>query len=166
MDLLSAFADIHLEAEESRRSEEVKPSLHPAPVSYRVLAGLVDWAVVFFASSVFILGFLAFVPGLPPFRPSIVYGLAVTGALWLIYHYLFLVYSSCTPGMQLARLQICTFANMPAPLSLRRWRILASALSALAAGLGFIWSLVDDDTLGWHDRITQTYVKHTDQASR
>ena len=24
-------------------------------------------------------------------------------------------------------------------------------------GLGFLWSLFDEDRLGWHDRITRTY---------
>lgn len=159
MDLLPAFADIRLESEEGKRTGEVELPFQPAPLAYRVFAAWVDLVVVLMASLLFVFGFLLFVPGLPPARLSIVYGLMVTGALWLIYQYLFLVYSSATPGMQLARLEICTFANMPLPVSLRRWRVLASALSALAAGLGFAWALVDDNTLGWHDRITQTYLK-------
>jgi hypothetical protein len=26
-------------------------------------------------------------------------------------------------------------------------------------GLGFAWSLFDDDHLSWHDRISQTYLR-------
>jgi hypothetical protein len=31
----------------------------------------------------------------------------------------------------------------------------------LSLGLGFFWALVDEHTLGWHDRISQTYLKGT-----
>ena len=42
--------------------------------------------------------------------------------------------------------------------STRRWRALAMALSAVSLGLGFLWCLLDEDTLCWHDRITRTYL--------
>ena len=34
---------------------------------------------------------------------------------------------------------------------------LALALSSVSLGLGFVWAIVDEDTLCWHDRITRTY---------
>jgi len=40
---------------------------------------------------------------------------------------------------------------------MRRGRILASYFSVAAAGLGFLWMLLDVDHLGWHDRISRTY---------
>lgn len=159
MDLLPAFADIQLEAEENRRSNQVDVPLQPASVAYRLFAGLVDLAFVLMASALFAAGFVIFVGRMPQSRSSLLCGLVVSGGLWLIYQYLFLVYSSATPGMQLAQLEVCTFQGLPAPVRLRRWRALASFLSALAAGLGFAWALVDEDTLGWHDRITQTHVR-------
>src|SRR5215470_16464873 len=97
---------------------------------------------------------------LPPQpRLTLLYGIIVCGSLWLIYQYLFLVYSSGTPGMHLAQLELCTFKGDSVSLPLRRWRALASMLSAFALGLGFAWSFVDEDTLGWHDRMTQTHVR-------
>jgi hypothetical protein len=42
---------------------------------------------------------------------------------------------------------------------MRRWRAVASMLSGCSIGLGFAWALVDEDTLGWHDRITQTHLR-------
>ncbi|OLE13239.1 MAG: hypothetical protein AUG89_05675 [Acidobacteria bacterium 13_1_20CM_4_56_7] len=41
--------------------------------------------------------------------------------------------------------------------SLRRWRILASYLSALSLALGYAWAFLDEDSLCWHDRITRTH---------
>ncbi|NNJ64167.1 MAG: RDD family protein [Xanthomonadales bacterium] len=35
-------------------------------------------------------------------------------------------------------------------------RFLAALLSALPAGAGFAWSLVDDERRSWHDRISRT----------
>ena len=84
---------------------------------------------------------------------------AVGALLWLVYQYVFLVYSAATPGMQMAQLELCTFQGQRVPVSLRRWRALASLLSCCSLGLGFAWALIDEDMLGWHDRITQTHVR-------
>lgn len=159
MDLLPAFADIQLEAEESRRAIEAELPLQPAAISYRIFAGLLDLMVVFIASALFAIGFFMFANGVPQLRVTMFYGLLVSATLWLIYQYLFLVYGARTPGMHFAQLELCTFTGQPVGASLRRWRALATALSGFAVGLGFAWALVDEDTLGWHDRITQTHVR-------
>jgi hypothetical protein len=61
--------------------------------------------------------------------------------------------------MSAAELELCNFESADATRAARRWRALAIALSGLSLGLGFAWALVDEDTLGWHDRISQTYLK-------
>jgi uncharacterized RDD family membrane protein YckC len=82
--------------------------------------------------------------------------------LWLLFQYLFLVHGGRTPGMRAAQVQLWTFSGGKASRSVRRSRALASVLSAISVGLGFAWALVDEDTLGWHDRISQTYLKSGD----
>jgi uncharacterized RDD family membrane protein YckC len=160
LDLIPTFADIQLEeAEQIRHPAEVELPPQPAPLSYRLFAVLVDLTVVLLASAVFAMGFVIFGKGLPQPRFMLLCSLLVCASLWLVYQYLFLVYSTGTPGMQLAGLELCTFKGEPVPLSMRRWRALASMLSALAVGLGFAWAFVDEDTLGWHDRITQTHLR-------
>jgi uncharacterized RDD family membrane protein YckC len=89
----------------------------------------------------------------------------VSALLWLVYQYLFLVYSPGTPGMRMAQLELCTFEGGPVSRSLRRWRALASLLSCCSFGLGFAWALIDEDRLGWHDRITQTHLKTSRECS-
>jgi len=158
MELLPTFADIHLEPDERRLlADELPPQ--PAPLAYRIFAGLIDMIVVLIACAIFAMTFIGYAKGLPQPRLTLLYGIIVCGSLWLIYQYLFLVYSSGTPGMHLAQLELCTFKGDSVSLPLRRWRALASMLSAFALGLGFAWSFVDEDTLGWHDRMTQTYVR-------
>jgi uncharacterized RDD family membrane protein YckC len=164
INLLPEFADIQLVAEEVRRGKDLEVPLQPAAVAYRAFAGLVDVMVVLMACALFVFGLLTVEHGLPQMKFSVLYGLMVAGTLWLIYQYLFLVYASGTLGMQLAQLELCTFTGEPAPVALRRWRALASGLSALALGLGFFWAFLDEDKLGWHDRITQTQVRKKHSA--
>jgi uncharacterized RDD family membrane protein YckC len=159
MELLPAFADIQLAAEDALRGQDFDLPIQPAAIAFRAFAGLVDLLLVIAATALFVFGFMPFAKGVPQPRITMLFGLLISGSLWLIYQYVFLVYSRETPGMQLAQLELCTFTGEPAPVSLRRWRAIASALSAVAVGLGFVWACVDEDTLGWHDRITQTHLK-------
>jgi hypothetical protein len=71
---------------------------------------------------------------------------------------LLLVYSGSTLGLRLARLELSRFDGSPAGRSLRRWRVLASCLSAASLGMGYTWVFLDEDSLCWHDRITHTYL--------
>jgi uncharacterized RDD family membrane protein YckC len=131
----------------------------PAALPQRVFAGLIDAAVVLLSGAFFAMAFVIFAPGLPQPRLTLLCGLMVCGVLWLVYQYLFLVHSSGTPGMHLAQLELCTFQGEAVSIPLRRARALASMLSLCAVGLGFAWAFVDEDTLGWHDRITQTHLR-------
>jgi hypothetical protein len=78
--------------------------------------------------------------------------------LWAAYHYLLIVYAATTPGLRLAKLSLTRFDDSSTTRSLRRWRVLASLLSALSLGMGFAWVFLDEDGLCWHDRITRTYL--------
>jgi uncharacterized RDD family membrane protein YckC len=78
--------------------------------------------------------------------------------LWPAYEYAFLVFSETTPGLRLAKLEVQRFDGTPAPRNLRRWRVLASLLSAVSLGLGYAWCFLDEDQLSWHDRITRTHL--------
>ncbi len=75
---------------------------------------------------------------------------------WTLYQYIFLVHRGQTLGMQFAQLEIKTFDGEPAWPSERRMRVLGLALSCASLGLGFLWSFIDEDRLGWHDRITRS----------
>jgi uncharacterized RDD family membrane protein YckC len=159
MDLLSAFADIELKADERGANHDVELPPQVAPLFHRAVAGVIDMALVLAGAALFAVGFVMFASGLPQLRFVVLCALLVSGSFWLMYQYLFLVYSTCTPGMQFAQLELCTFNSGPVSLSLRRWRALASVLSAFALGLGYVWAFVDEDRLGWHDRMTQTHLR-------
>ncbi len=84
---------------------------------------------------------------------------AVALLLWMTYAFLFVVYTGATPGITLACLELAAFDGKPVQRSRRCWRVITSFLSALSAGLGYLWCFLDDHGLCWHDRITRTYLK-------
>lgn len=157
LNLLPTFADIQLD--DTTESHQVELPPQAAPLTHRVFALLIDMMVVLLGSAIFAFALIMFGRGIPQSRLVLLSALLVCGSLWLIYQYLFLIYAPATPGMQLAELELCTFQGEPVSHSLRRWRVLAGMLSACAVGLGFLWAFVDEDTLSWHDRITQTHVR-------
>ena len=165
MDLLSSFADIRLEPQAEKARGEVDLPPQPAPLQQRIFAGLVDASVVLIASAIFAIAFMTMAKGLPQTRMMLLCAGMICATLWLVYQYLFLVYSTGTPGMQMAQLELCTFKGESVSVSLRRWRALASMLSGCSIGLGFAWAFVDEDTLGWHDRITQTHLREQSAVS-
>ena len=78
-------------------------------------------------------------------------------AFLVLYHLLFFSLNDATPGMRAARLAFCTFGEKsPSRKAIRR-RFLATALAACPLGLGLLWTALDSDRLGWHDRMSRMY---------
>jgi uncharacterized RDD family membrane protein YckC len=159
MELLPSFADIELEPAPSRLVDELDLIPRAAPLEHRLVAGLVDAAIVLAGSGVCAVTFLRMAEEMPHSRLTIAFALAGCGMFWLLFQYLFLIYGRTTPGMQMAQLELCTFAGKEAPLFARRVRALAGGLSGFSAGLGYAWAFIDEDRLGWHDRISQTHLR-------
>jgi uncharacterized RDD family membrane protein YckC len=77
--------------------------------------------------------------------------------LTLAYQILFFTFGEATPGMHYARIALCTLSDEnPTRREIRR-RIFATILAACPFGLGFLWACLDEDALGWHDRISRMY---------
>jgi uncharacterized RDD family membrane protein YckC len=135
-------------------------SMDIAPVSRRLMAGMVDGccigaALVGFATlASYISG-----PGLqamskPMLAGAVVFTFAIAA---LLYQLLFFSLNETTPGMRYARIGLCTFADANPTRKQKRRRVLAQALAVCPLGLGLLWVLLDDDRLGWHDRISRMY---------
>ena len=130
-----------------------------APPTQRIFAGLVDGLIVATATGLFGLLFLQMSGAAPSGRMSLGVALALPGLFWALYQYIFLVYGGTTPGLQMTGLRLTSFDGNPVPSRVRQWRALAMILSYLSLGLGFLWAMVDEDGLCWHDRITRTCVR-------
>jgi len=132
--------------------------LRAAPMGRRVLAAGIDAVLVMASIAAFTYIFFRITSQVPSLAKVAGTAFFLAGACWSAYQYLLLVYSGATPGLKLARLELQRFDGDPVPRRIRRWRVLASVLSAVSLGLGYAWCLLDEDELCWHDRITRTYM--------
>ena len=132
--------------------------LQGAELDRRLLSALIDGVII--ASACTLFGFIFW--KLTGIRPPRLEAIGVLGGLgivlWAAYQYLLVVYAGTTPGLRLAGLELLRFDERRAPRRLRRWRVLASYLSAVSLGMGYLWVFLDEDSLCWHDRITHTYL--------
>jgi uncharacterized RDD family membrane protein YckC len=132
--------------------------LQSASLGRRVWAGSIDTLLLAIAVAVFGYVFVRVTGTLPPWRTSAQLAATLLALFWPAYEYAFLVFSEMTPGLRLAKLQVTRFDGRAPSRSLRRWRVLASFLSAASLGLGYGWCFLDEDQLSWHDRITKTHL--------
>ncbi len=79
------------------------------------------------------------------------------GAFAVLYQVLFFTVADSTPGMRFARISLCTFGDgNPTRRAMRR-RVVSVLVAACPLGLGLAWTLLDNDRLGWHDRMSRMY---------
>jgi uncharacterized RDD family membrane protein YckC len=144
--------------EEPEKRPGIDIPLQSAPLGRRLLASVIDGVIIGAASALF--GFIFWKIALvrPPQIQFLSLAAAVPCLFWAAYQYLLIVYAGSTPGLHLARLQLSRFDGTQTKRSLRRWRVLASYLSAASLGMGYAWLFLDEDSLCWHDRITHTYL--------
>jgi uncharacterized RDD family membrane protein YckC len=165
IELIPSFADICLDEPpgENSLADEFDLPAQPAALGRRLGSGLIDTVIVLAALLVFSVGVLGGLSllseAVPRSRPVLLCAVATGAVLWLVFQYLFLVYGKGTPGMGVAGLELLTFDGLRPSLVACRRRAMATTLSVVSLGLGFAWALVDEDTLGWHDRISATYLK-------
>jgi uncharacterized RDD family membrane protein YckC len=143
---------------EDKRRPGIEIPLQSARLSRRLGAALIDGLLILMACALFGYVFFRITALLPPLREIAGAAPVFMGLFWAGYQYLLLVHAGTTPGLTLAKLQLHRFDGSPVPLRTRRWRVLASFLSALSLGVGYAWCFLDEDRLCWHDRITHTYM--------
>jgi uncharacterized RDD family membrane protein YckC len=133
------------------------PPIYTANIEDRIMAGIVDLCLVSAGFLMFVTAFAACASHIPTGKIALAGASGALLALFALYQYLFLTFAGSTPGMRYAKIALCTFDDENPTRDAMRSRIGYLLLSALPLGLGFLWSLLDEDRLGWHDRITRTY---------
>ncbi len=168
LSLTPEWSSIFLDAQEvtapvddpGMTATEILPSLLPpqtAPMHLRAMAATVDGLLV-------VAGFVASVAAFARFAGPIAVGLPLAGAaaavlvgLYLLYQFLFFTLTDQTPGMRYARIGLCTFSDENPTRRAMRKRVLAQVVAVAPMGLGVAWALLDEDRLGWHDRMSRMY---------
>jgi uncharacterized RDD family membrane protein YckC len=143
---------------EPERRPGIDMPLHPAPLEQRFAAMMIDGLVVAIAMATFSAIYYQLTRAQPPITQLLGIGGGLLGFFSAAYQYLLVVYSGTTLGLRAMKLQLLRFDGSPARPPLRRWRVLASWLSAVSLGMGYLWQFLDEDGLCWHERVTKTYV--------
>ena len=128
-----------------------------APAMMRAEAALIDGAIMLgpvilgFAIFLYEGGHLLLNRGTAPFW------LAVLCTVPVLYKLLWSWAGRDSIGMSAMGLRLVDFDGNPPSRERRYQRSFASFISFLAAGIGLVWALVDEDALTWHDHMSSTF---------
>ena len=129
-----------------------------ASLTHRMLAWSIDSSLVLialglFAATLHTCGFpLTPGGGGMPFLG----GAAV--AIGILYEVIWCASGVSSPGLRWTGLRLVNFDGRPPEAGRRHLRLAAGFISVLAAGIGIIWALLDEESLTWQDHMSQTFL--------
>lgn len=131
-----------------------------APVAlpaHRAMAAALDGSMILIATAIF--GIIFYLAGGQVAISSKSWPIlaAVIIAFIVLYEALWCLAGGDTAGMRWARLTLVDFDGQRPQRKQRFYRLASGTLSLLAAGIGLLWMLVDEETLTWHDHISKTF---------
>jgi uncharacterized RDD family membrane protein YckC len=156
-----ALGGITIEAPERKETEKrpgIDVPLQTSSLARRVLASTIDALIVAAASALFGFIFWKVAAVQPPKFQFLGLAAGIPALFWAVYQYLLITYAANTPGLWFAGLNLSRFDGAMPRRSVRRWRVLASFISAASLGMGYAWVFLDEDGLCWHDRATHTHM--------
>ena len=135
-----------------------------ASLRARLSAGLIDATVLTFAYAIFTgIFWLAGGVKLQVISNWIVSGF-VLAFFTVAYFSLFTALRQATPGLIWMRLEVRSLDGGPPRVSQALWRGIGYLVSAGSLLLGFLWAVIDEDNLTWHDRISDTFLSPVDAS--
>jgi uncharacterized RDD family membrane protein YckC len=131
-----------------------------APVAvpaHRAMAAAADASIILIALAVFgVIFHLAGGSFVLSAKTAPVF-LCVAAGVVVFYRLLWCLANGDSAGQSWARLRLVNFDGQKPTRNQRFCRLASGLLSVLAAGIGLLWSLVDEETLTWHDHISKTF---------
>ena len=119
-----------------------------APVAlpiHRLMAAVVDGSMISIAVGLFLMIFYLSGGRIVFSKQSTLLSLGVIAAVVFLYRLLWCLGNGDTPGMRFAGLRLVNFDGRPPDRDQRLFRLAASVLSWVSAGLGLEWALVDEE---------------------
>jgi uncharacterized RDD family membrane protein YckC len=128
-----------------------------APTGLRVEAALIDGAMIALGC-VFVIACYRFAGGpILPGKHELPFLLMGLATVPILYKILWTWAGRDSIGTGLAGLALVDFDGNPPSRQRRYYRVGGAFLSLLAAGIGLVWSIVDEENLTWHDHISGTF---------
>ncbi|MGA8027792.1 MAG: RDD family protein [Bryobacteraceae bacterium] len=128
-----------------------------APPGLRMKAALVDALLITLACSFGVVIFKYLGGQISLDKHTVPWLAAALLTVPLFYKFLWTFVAHDTVGMRCAGLRLVDFDGNPPSHARRYQRLFGALISFLAAGIGLIWALVDEDALTWHDHISSTF---------
>jgi len=131
-----------------------------APVAvpaHRAMAAAVDASIVLMALAVFGIVFRLCGGVFVLDAKTIPMFLAAAAGVVVFYKVLWCLGNGDTAGQCWTRIRLVNFDGQKPSRTQRFYRLGSGVLSLLAGGIGLLWSLVDEETLTWHDHISKTF---------
>lgn len=126
------------------------------PGSLRYLAAMAYDLLIVFAVLIVLAGLALFVRAGSPVDPqSLMFRLLLLTGWWAYFAWSW-THGGQTVGMRAWRLVLTRDDGRGVGLGQASLRFLTAFISALPAGSGFLWRLVDSQRLTWHDRLSGT----------
>jgi uncharacterized RDD family membrane protein YckC len=134
-----------------------------APHSLRIQASIIDGLIMLAGMAMIFSGFVYMGgPGALD-KHTLPFLIAALVTVPLFYKGMWTYVGRDSYGTTAAGLRIVDFDGNPPSDSRRYQRLAGSFVSVLAAGVGLIWALVDEDSLTWHDHISGTFPTFGDE---
>lgn len=150
-----------LDSAPARPYEGSKPlpvEIHLAPMTQRIVGGLIDAAVLAVSAGVFALIFWR-AGGHVSSHPLTLFVMGfVVIFMGMMYFGAFTAIIAATPGLLWMGIEVRSLAGGPPTVGQAIWRAFGCLVSASALLLGFAWALLDSESLTWHDRMSDTYL--------
>ncbi len=129
-----------------------------APLGRRLLAGLADTGVLLLGAILFSLIFWR-AGGHLSSQPLNLAVLAFIAVFFVfVYFALSITFAASTPGLLWLGIEVRNLDGLPPTPREALWRAFGYLVSIAALMLGFVWALVDSESLTWHDRMSGTYL--------
>jgi uncharacterized RDD family membrane protein YckC len=124
---------------------------------HRCLAAALDWSMILIGTGLFLLTFHLGGGELAFNKDTIPVYIAVPVLIALFYESVCALGGGITPGMRWTRLRLLNFDGRKPTTEECLLRVLGTAISMAAIGLGHLWALFDEENLAWQDHISKTF---------
>ncbi len=128
-----------------------------ASIIHRLLATVADLAMIAIATALFAIAFCLAGGEILLNRQTWLIYASIPLIIALFYKYLWAIAGADSPGMKWAGLRTVDFDGKKPEVMQRFLRLAGGFLGLAATGIGLIWAFVDEETLTWHDHISNTF---------
>jgi uncharacterized RDD family membrane protein YckC len=128
-----------------------------APPSFRVTAACIDTGIGLLGGVAFCATFHYAGQAIELTNQTVPMFAAAVVLISVLYRLLFCLGNGDTPGMRCASLCVVNFDGRKPTRRQRLYRFGGGLVSVVAAGLGLLWAVVDEERLTWHDHISKTF---------